>query len=124
MNQNRFKKRLTMLVVFISFIMLCSSMSFAVSNIFEAENLTRTQSGATTQVDVETGFSNGQAVKLNGDSLGDYVEFTLPNVTAGTYNIKVMYKTFNSRGIVQLSIDGTNLGMPIDQYAVNPTVRV
>jgi beta-glucosidase len=120
MKENRFKKRLAMLAVFISFMMLCSSMSLAVSNVFEAENLARTQSGATTQVDVETGFSNGQAVKLNGDSVGDYVEFTLPNVVAGTYNIKVMYKTFNSRGMVQLSVDGTNLGMPIDQYATNP----
>lgn len=116
----RIKKQLPILVFFIMLILAFSPMSLAVTYSFEAENLARTQGGATTQIDTETGFSNGQAVKLNGDGVGDYVEFTVPNLAAGTYNIKLTYKTFNSRGIVQLSIDGTNLGVPLNQYAVNP----
>jgi len=72
-------------------------------------------SGGSTQVDNESGFSGGQSVKLNALGVGDYVEFTVP-VSAGTYNIQLRYKSFETRGIYQLSIDGVNQGTTVDMY--------
>jgi hypothetical protein len=35
---------------------------------------------------------------------------------AGTYDVKVAVKMFSSRGIMQLSLNGTNVGPARDQY--------
>jgi polygalacturonase len=85
------------------------------STVYEAELLTFTSSGPAA-VDTEAGASNGQLVKLNATANGGYLEFTLPNVPAGTYNVKVTYKSINTRGLVQATIGGVNLGGLVDQY--------
>src|SRR5579885_2161452 len=84
---------------------------------FEAENLSYTGSGATTSVQTDTNSSGGKWVELAGNSTGDHIDFTVPNVPAGTYQLKMEWKGNNSRGILQLSVDGTNLGPTLDQYA-------
>ena len=85
---------------------------------YEAEVLTRTASATGSQVTSEAGASAGQYVQLSGTpSAGAWVEFTLPNVEAGSYDVKVLYKSNYNRGIVQASIDGVNQGSPCDQYA-------
>src|SRR6185369_11612276 len=48
---------------------------------------------------------------------GNWVEFTLPNVPAGTYSVNLGYKTNANRGILNLKIDGTQVGSTLDQYA-------
>lgn len=86
----------------------------------EAETLARTSSaGVTTQVDNEAGFSGGAGVKLNGVAAGNYIEFTMPAVPSGTYNITLTYKTWGTRGQVKLTADGSALGS-VDQYAATP----
>ena len=45
--------------------------------------------------------------------------FTVNVATAGTYDVQLSYKKFSARGISQLSINGTNLGAPFDQYAAS-----
>src|SRR5262249_32280408 len=92
---------------------------------FEAESLARTASATGSQVTSEAGASNGQYVQLSGTpAAGAWVEFTLPNVAAGTYDVKMLYKSNFNRGIVQASIDGANQGSPCDQYSANAVQQV
>jgi len=88
---------------------------------FEAENLTYTASGATDSVQTDTNSSGGKWVELSGNSVGDSISFAIPSVTAGTYQVQMEYKGLTSRGILQLSVDGTNLGSTLDQYASGQT---
>ncbi|MFE5320851.1 S-layer homology domain-containing protein [Paenibacillus sp. NPDC056579] len=57
-------------------------------------------------------------VQLNGTTaINDYVAFTLKDIPAGTYKVLFGYKTNNNRATLQLSVDGENLGNPVDEYA-------
>ncbi|HTQ31124.1 MAG TPA: TIM-barrel domain-containing protein [Opitutaceae bacterium] len=84
---------------------------------YEAENLTYTATGATASVQTDTNSSGGKWVELAGNSTGDYIDFAIPSMTAGTYQLQMEWKGNNSRGILQLSVDGTNLGSTLDQYS-------
>jgi hypothetical protein len=84
---------------------------------FEAEGLTYTPNGATASVQTDTNSSGGKWVELAGNSVGDYINFAIPSVAAGTYQLKMEWKGNTTRGILQLSVDGTNLGGTLDQYS-------
>ncbi len=88
---------------------------------FEAESLSYTPNGATASVQTDTNSSGGKWVELAGNSTGDYIDFTVPNVPAGTYQLQMEWKGNNTRGILQLSVDGTNLGPTLDQYSSGQT---
>jgi len=88
---------------------------------FEAENLTYTPSGATASVQTDTNSSNGKWVELAGNSVGDSISYAIPSMVAGTYQVQMEWKGNNSRGIVQLAVDGTNVGPTLDQYASGQT---
>lgn len=78
--------------------------------IFEVESLNRT-SNASTSVS-----GNGNYVNLDASGTGDWVEFTMPNVAAGTYTIDVNLVKFNNGGEAQSSLGGTNQGSVFDGY--------
>jgi hypothetical protein len=84
---------------------------------FEAESLTRAVSGATASVGADASASGGSLVYFSADGANDYVEFTLPNITAGTYQIKLRYKAHPNRGQHTLRANGTQVGGTLDQYA-------
>ncbi len=88
---------------------------------FEAESLAYTPNGATASVQTDTNSSGGKWVQLASNSTGDDITFTVSNVPAGTYQLKMEWKGNNSRGILQLAVDGTNLGGTLDQYASGQT---
>jgi len=88
---------------------------------FEAENLTYTPSGATASVQSDANMSGGKWVALFGNSVGDHIDFTIPAIPAATYTLQMSWKGLNNRGILQLSIDGTNVGPPLDQYSAGQT---
>jgi len=88
---------------------------------FEAESLSYTGSGATTSVQTDTNSSGGKWVELAGNSVGDSITFTLPSIPAGTYQLKMEWKGNNTRGILQLAVDGANLGSTLDQYSSGQT---
>jgi polygalacturonase len=88
---------------------------------FEAESITYTPNGATASVQTDANASGGKWIQLSSTAAGQYIEYTLPNVPAGTYSVQMSSKTNNNRGILQLSVDGTNLGSTLDQY-VYPSV--
>jgi hypothetical protein len=56
-------------------------------------------------------------VKLNATGINQYLEFTVNVTQTGTYHVKLRYKTFATRGIYKLSIDGIDLGSTVDMYA-------
>jgi hypothetical protein len=89
--------------------------------VFEAENLAFAATGASTTIVTETSSSGGafasnsKYVTLNADGIpppsnGEFIEFTLPNIPRGTYDLLMRYKTNSSaRGIARVSIDGVAL---------------
>jgi beta-glucosidase-like glycosyl hydrolase len=68
------------------------------------------------KTDEEEGFSNGASVKLDAQAAGEFIEFPLAVTEAGDYEVRLEYKSFPSRGIYQLSIDGEPQGQPVDMH--------
>jgi hypothetical protein len=101
----------------------------------EAEDLAFTAVGANATIATETFASGGQFpsnfkyVSLGADGAppppeGEYVDFVLPAVPAGTYTLVMRYKTHQAnRGILQLSVDGQPLGPPLNQHSAPATFR-
>src|SRR5687768_7183619 len=94
-----------------------SAASASAQLLFEAESLARTSSGASTSVQVDSAASAGQWISLNANSVGDRVDFTVPDVPAGAYSVILRFKSNLNRGQLNLIIDGTQLGGGIDQYS-------
>lgn len=63
-------------------------------------------SGDAVTVNSDAAASGGQWVNLAADGVGDYVTFS-GHVPAGTYQIQVRVKKYNSRGIMQLATSGS-----------------
>jgi hypothetical protein len=88
---------------------------------YEAETTGHTSTGATTTIQNDTKASGGQWVSLDATAAGPFVEYLVRDVPAGTYTLQMKYKTNNNRGILRLSVDGTNLGNTLDQYSATVT---
>jgi hypothetical protein len=93
---------------------------------FETENLAVAgTSGDTERIITDPGFSGGEGTILDANAVNDYVIYAVPGVAAGSYNVAVGVKKFNTRGIWQLSVgradnfNGTaaNVGTPQDEYS-------
>lgn len=95
---------------------------------FESENLSFTTTGATASVSNETTATGGlfasnfKYVNFGADGNppppnGEYIDFVLPGVPAGTYEFVMRWKSNTNRGTTQLYLDGAPLGAPLDQYA-------
>lgn len=84
---------------------------------FEAEGLAAPEfdPSAPTALSNE-GASNGEYSLFGGSSDGHFVVYTVNVQNAGTYKVTVAGITRVNRGIYQLSIDGVDLGEPIDFY--------
>ncbi|NOU67918.1 hypothetical protein GC096_28225 [Paenibacillus sp. LMG 31461] len=83
---------------------------------YEAETLPVNAKTHSTVVYNDTNASGGKKLGFNHAGVNDYTEFSLDVTQAGTYNVigRVMKATNNS--IIQLSIDGVNIGTPIDTF--------
>jgi hypothetical protein len=78
-------------------------------------------SGDNAHVDNHSGASGGQVYIMDSNQVGDYVEFKIPNLSAGVYNVVLGLKSYWTRGIIQVSIGDvggplTNLGDATDLY--------
>lgn len=107
---------------------------------FEAETLAATPVGGSHSISFEDTASGGQFpspnisdpsdprypvrrryVTFGADGnppppTGEYIDFTLPNVPAGTYNLALRYKTHpTNRGILRLFVDDMQLGADLNQ---------
>jgi hypothetical protein len=65
------------------------------------------------------GFTDGVGIIVDATQVGNSIQFTLNVAQAGTYDVKYATKMFPSRGIGQLSVNGTNVGLATDQYSNN-----
>jgi hypothetical protein len=96
---------------------------------YEAETSGHTSTGATSSIVTDANASGGEWVALNSTAAGQYIEFNIgtagggpgPLLPAGTYSLSMRYRTNTTRGILQLAVDGTNLGSTLDQYATTQT---
>jgi hypothetical protein len=88
---------------------------------WEAENLTYTTNGDTAVEDADTTASNDARVNFRANGTGDWIEFDLPSVAAGTYQVKLQYKSHTSRGRCTFRMDGATIGGTMDQYASTST---
>ena len=66
-----------------------------------------------------TGFPDGAGEIADGTAAGAYLNFTVNVATPGTYDVKAATKQFPTRGIFQLSVNGSNLGPTEDEYNAN-----
>ena len=100
-----------------------SSASPKVSGQFETELPTifnaSVSSGPTYRVINWSGFKNDFGTTLDATAAGQFVTITLNVPQAGVYDVKVATKKYTTRGIVQLSIQGSNVGPAEDQYSAS-----
>jgi hypothetical protein len=66
-----------------------------------------------------SGFPDGAGEIADGTAAGAYLNFTVNVPAPGTYDIKAATKKFPTRGIFQLSVNGTNAGPTEDEYSAN-----
>ena len=59
--------------------------------------------------------SNGGTPTAGAASVGDYLEYTVKNIPAGTYNMSIAVKNSNNRGIFQVTVDGAPVAT-VDMY--------
>ncbi len=92
---------------------------------FEAENLSiiAQTAGVTNSNTSDYYFSNNMGAFFNATAANQYVTYTVPNVAAGTYDVRVGVKKFNNKGAWQLAVSRTdqlgsptNVGSPVDEY--------
>ena len=74
---------------------------------FEAETLTVanywSQAGGTARtLGTDTNLSNSNGEILDSNTVGDYITFLMPNLAAGTYDIRVGLKNYYARGQFRL----------------------
>jgi hypothetical protein len=88
--------------------------------VYRTTALPAVSSGPTFRTFAYGGFPDGTGTILDAKGPGDFVTFTVNVATAGTYDIRLSYKQNNNRGISQLTINGTSVGAPLDQYLPGP----
>jgi hypothetical protein len=100
------------------------------SSFFEAEALAvlSETSGVQTGGSADPNDSAGNAEYFDATAVGQYIDLLVPNITAGTYDVRIGMKKGNNRGRWQLNCaraDGTdgssNVGPVVDEYSANTT---
>src|SRR4029077_11811904 len=84
--------------------------------VYQATALPAASSGPVWRQFAWTGFPDGQGMVLDSTAVGNSITLTVNVATAGIYDVKVASKDNNARGTAQLSVNGTNLGAPLDEY--------
>ncbi len=92
--------------------------------VYRTATLTAVSSGPTFRTFTYAGFPDTTGTILDATKVGDNVTFTVNVATAGTYDVKVSYKKFNTRGIWQLAVNGTNVGPAVDEYQATDSYAV
>lgn len=87
------------------------------STLYEAELIPFITSGAAANVVADTNASNGEWVSLLSTNAGPFIEYTLTNVSAGIYDLSLIYKQHPNRGILNLTVDGVQLDDSLNEYS-------
>ena len=95
---------------------------------FEIESLTVLQqtAGITWRTATDTRFSGGVGGFFDATAATQFVTFDVPNIAAGTYDVRVGVKQWNNKGQWQCAISRadnlgspTNVGPVIDEFTAN-----
>ena len=95
---------------------------------FETESIAvaAQTSGITERVGTDARFSAGAGTFFDSTAVNQYVTYDVPNIAAGTYNVRIGIKKWNNKGLWQLAISRmdqqgspTNVGSPSDEYDPN-----
>lgn len=89
---------------------------------YETETIAYAISSKAVTIFNDTDASNGAGEQLASTAVGDYVAYTVPVAQAGTYQVKVRFKTSNAGGTFQMNVDGINQGAAQDQYGITPSL--
>jgi hypothetical protein len=92
--------------------------------IYPTASLTAVSSGPTFRTFTYANFPDTTGTILDAIKVGDNVTFTVNVATAGTYDLRVSYKKYNTRGIWQLTINGANVGATVDEYLASDAYAV
>jgi hypothetical protein len=92
--------------------------------VYQTANLPAVSSGPTFRQFTYAGFPDTTGTILDATAVGNNVTLTVNVATAGIADVKVSVKELNTRGTWQLSINGTNVGSPQDEYTNNATSGV
>jgi Chitobiase/beta-hexosaminidase C-terminal domain/Bacterial lectin len=84
---------------------------------YSTTGLTAVSSGPPFRSFAYSGFPDGSGTILDATAVGDFVTFTVNVAQAGSYDVSYSTKESTPRGTVQLTINGTNTGPVVDQYA-------
>lgn len=87
--------------------------------VYQTANLPSASSGPTFRQFTFAGFPDTTGTILDATAVGDNVTLTVNVATAGISDVKVSVKDLNTRGIWQLTINGTAVGSPQDEYSTN-----
>ncbi len=89
---------------------------------FEAETIPFVTNGAAAVIQTDANSSGGAWMALEASSTnGPYIEYTLANVPAGTYQLDLKYKGNTERGVISHQVDGVPLNDTLDQYSAGQT---
>lgn len=78
-----------------------------------------TTSGPAVQVFSYQNFPDNLGTMFYSTSVGDNATFMVNVPAAGTYDVKISYKKYQPRAIVQTVINNVSVGPPIDQFVSN-----
>ncbi len=92
---------------------------------FETESLSvANSSGDPVRIITDARFSNDAGTIMDATATNDFITFDVPNVAAGTYDVRVGVKKYNPRGIIQLAVSRldnpngfNNVGAAFDEYS-------
>lgn len=91
----------------------------------EGADLRRTasQGSLEAQGDSGWGLSNGRQLFWRGGEVGATLDVILPISEAGTYDLALALAHAPDYGIYQVSLNGQNIGVPVNAYATDVVIR-
>lgn len=89
--------------------------------IYEAEDLSYVTNGAVAVLQNDSNTSGGHWLALETTAAGQWIEYTTPEIPAGTYDVQMSYKSHPDRGILSFTLDGVTWPGSLDQYTNNPS---
>lgn len=99
-----------------------SNYTIVPANIAETETLAATTNGAAQQIVTNAAFSNVRGTRLNASAPGNFVTYTVTNVSAGNYHVRIGADAGVNRARFQLACGPgggalTNVGPVQDTYS-------
>jgi len=89
---------------------------------FQAVLLTYMTNGAVAAVQSDSNEPGGEWLELASTGVGQYIQYIIPEIPAGTYDLQMLYKPHYDRGILSFALDGAVLGT-LDQYLASSATQ-